>query len=587
MSKSIGMHLLAAAVILAAAAMGTGCGQRVGSDEPAKVTQVMTEPQTQATEAVIETEPETEPPTETETETETEAPRRVTDVDYNSKDGTIKITLPDNTWKVGQDADEMRVFQSGKDAMINIVHANTETAMNSLNVLTTQADLEASLTEQYADPSAFKVLSFIDAPVDDVHVYRYTVQYNSPARMWAYSVTNAIIAPDQAYVVVGSITEDNKKLLEAVQKSVASFRVLKDEKLRSVTGEVITGTIQMASEPVRTDTNSEQELQSLKNYSTTTSLLTSDKVNVRLSPGTDADVLITLDKSSQVTVTGETANWFQVSVNGNTGYIRKDFLSYTNTAQTEAAKAETETEKTSETNPVDPQSAAELGNTTDYTASSMLYATTDVNIRTQPGTDSDVMGSLGTGNAVTVTGETDNWYIVNINGTTGYVSKAYLSADIGAAQAAADAAAAAAANTADNTANAADTAVDNAAADNTNAAADTTNNAAPAADNTQANDTPATDAPAADANTAPADENAGQTNTAPAPASSNISGTVVSTTPDTITIQGDDGQTYNVYYGDASNSTSNGIYDGVYVDINVDGSQTWGDGTLVATTVTG
>ena len=58
-------------------------------------------------------------------------------------------------------------------------------------------------------------------------------------------------------------------------------------------------------------------------------------------------------------------------------------------------------------------------------------------------------------------------------------------------------------------------------------------------------------------------------------------------TADTLTVQGDNGQTYTIYYGDASVSSSDGIYSGVYVNISVDGSQTWGDGTLYATGVTG
>ena len=568
-------------LLLLAATVGSlsGCGQRV-TDNPPQPVQVQSETQPPVTEAVTET--ETKKETETQKETQTEPLRRVTDVDYTSKDGTIKITLPDNTWKIGQDADEMRVFQSGKDAMINIVHASTEAAMSSLNVMTTQQALEASLTEQYADANAFKVQSFVDAPVGDVHVYRYVVQYNSPARMWAYSVTNAIIAPDQAYVVIGSITEDNKNLLEAVQKSVASFRVLKDEKLKAVTGEVITGTIQSTSETIRTDTASSEEMQSLKDYGTTASLVTVDQVNVRLSPGTDANVLITLDKNAAVTVTGETANWFQVSVNGTTGYIRKDFLVYA----TAAAAAEGQSETTASETTADPNSpysatsAAELGNATNYGASTTLYATSDVNIRALPGTDSDITGGLGNGSSVTVIGETDNWFIVSVDGGTGYVSKAYLSSDAPAAQPAPD-------NTgqtaADGTANGG-TATDG-TANGGNGTGTATDGTANGGTGTATDGTANGGAGTATDGTA----NGGGTQTEAAQAStqSNVSGTVIGTTPDSITVQGDDGQTYNVYYGDANMNSADGIYDGVYVSINLDSTQAASDGTLYATDVTG
>ena len=52
-----------------------------------------------------------------------------------------------------------------------------------------------------------------------------------------------------------------------------------------------------------------------------------------------------------------------------------------------------------------------------------------MNIRQQPGTDSSVIGSFATGNTVSVIGETDNWFIVSVNGATGYVSKSYLTSD--------------------------------------------------------------------------------------------------------------------------------------------------------------
>ena len=114
----------------------TGCGQRRGEE-------VQTESETQ-----LHTEQVTIKQTEKETETETETQKLITSVDYTSKDGTVKITLPDNTWKVTQDADEMRVFSSGTAAMINIVHASTEAAMNNLTVMTTEDDLKASQTKK-------------------------------------------------------------------------------------------------------------------------------------------------------------------------------------------------------------------------------------------------------------------------------------------------------------------------------------------------------------------------------------------------------------------------------------------------------
>ena len=481
----------------------SGCGK--SKQELAQETETETEVQTEAV---------TEKVTEKVTESETQ--KLITSVDYTSKDGTVKITLPDNTWKVTQDADEMRVFSSGSAAMINIVHASTEAAMNNLTVMTTEDALKASLTKQYSDATAYEVESFENTVINGVNTYRYVVKYNATARMWAYSVTYGIVATDQAYVITGTVTDENKTLLASVEKSVDSFRVLKDEVLKSVTSDVISGTTQKT--PGTTATTSEAELKSLKDYGYDASLYTNDTVNVRQGPGTDANILVTLNTGDKVTVVGETSGWFKVNISGNIGYIRKDFL--VNTPST--------TQQTTETSSSANAAAAEINTQTTYGSAVTLYvSSSEVNVRSQPGTDSGVIDVLSAGNSVSVVGETDNWFVISVNGSTGYVSKAYLTYDSSVA----------------NNSN---------SGSNTGGGTDTNNGGS-------------------------------NTNTG----SQSISGTVVSSGMDYITVSGDDGTNYTIYYGDADTSTVDGLYEGVSVSVTVDRSQTAADGTLYATNVTG
>ena len=490
---SLALGLAMSAVMIANLA---GCGKR-----PSHETETETE---------TETEVATEAPTESEKETEPETIKLITSVDYTSKDGSVKITLPDNTWKVTQDADEMRVFQSGNAAIINIVHANTQTAMNNLSVMKTEDELKASLDKQYTTENAYEVNDFTSTVVNGVSIYRYVIKYNAQARMWAWSVTNAIVAADQAYVITGTVTDDNKTLLDSVKKAVESFRVLKDETLKNVTGEVISGTPQNVSETVNTNTQSAQELTSLKDYGTTATLVTTDTVNVRAQPGTDSNILTTLNGNTPVSVVGETANWFKVNIGGNLGFIRKDFLVY--------GKTQTET-----TVPQGAESSAELNTATNYGASTTLYTSGNANIRSAPGTDSSVVGSIPSGTAVTVIGETDNWFIVSIGGATSYISKALLT----------------------------------------------------------------TDSSSSNGSTADQNISGGGGGGGSSSGRSSVSGTVIGTTVDTLTIQGDDGGIYSVYYGDANTTSSDGLYNGVYVNISLDSSQAASDGTLYATNVTG
>ena len=101
-----------------------------------------------------------------------------------------------------------------------------------------------------------------------------------------------IVAPDQAYVITGTITDNNSTLLKAVEDSVYSFSVLKDEELKAVT-DVMTG----ESETTKTDTKqttaqtasptASGETSTLSKYAQQTTMYSadSDVVNIRSGPG--------------------------------------------------------------------------------------------------------------------------------------------------------------------------------------------------------------------------------------------------------------------------------------------------------------
>ena len=527
--------------VLFAAVMLSGCGKaRIGgstgsadsektaaSSEQAKVVRVIIESETEA-----ETTPETQ--------------KLITSVDYTSKDGTVKITLPDNTWKVTQDADEMRVFSSGNDAMINIVHASTEAAMKTLTVQTTKENLQATLLSQYSEASAFNIESYETKTVGSVNVYRYVVRYNADARMWAYAVTYGIVAPDQAYVITGTITDNNTTLLKAVEDSVYSFSVLKDEELKAVT-DAMTGESETASAETKQTTaqtaspTASGENSTLSTYAQQTTMYSadSDVVNIRSGPGTDADIVGTLAAGGKVTVTGETSGWYQVSVNGVTGYIRKDFLTNTQTTTPSTTAAADSASGSA--------SAAEIATASNYASASTLYTTDGVNVRANPGTGSGVLATLGAGSAVTVIGETDNWYIVSTGSGKGYIAKSYLSSKAPAGSSASG-------------------------SSSTGSTGSTGNG----------NGTSTGSSSGSTGSSGGGSGSGTQTSGV-----STISGTVTASSANTVTVAGDDGKTYTIYTGDADITTADGLYSGLHISASVDNSQTASDGTKYATSVTG
>lgn len=508
-------------LIVAAALWMTGCGQnRSLSTEEAH------ESETQARE-----EKQTDAPAERtkvkESEIESETQKLITSVEYTSKDGTIKITLPDNTWKVTQDADEMRVFSSGSDAMINIVHASTESAMKTLSIQKTEEELDQALTRQYSDANAYEIVSFETKKVDDVEIYRYVVKYNATARMWAYSVTYGIVAPDQAYVITGTVTDDNSALLQAVEDSVDSFTVLKDEKLKNITAmTTVTGTPDGGEASGQTTAAAGTGNSSLQSDTAGSVMYATDTLNVRSGPGTDTDIIGGFAPGNSVTVTGEKDGWYQVEADGQTGYIRKDLLSATQTVQTDqnGQTVQTGTSGSQSAVSTDAEAHGESATATNYGSAVTMYTADGVNVRTQPSTGSDVSATLGLGTAVSVIGETDNWFVVSTGSGTGYISKALLSSSA-----------------------------------------------------------PTGASSSTDTGTS-GDTSSGSTASSTAGSNGYLSGVVTGSSGDSITVMGDDGNTYNIYTGTAEISAADGLYSGLYVNVGYTVNE---DGSITASAVTG
>lgn len=525
-----------------------GCDKLKKVQETEKITEHLTE-----SEIPTETEPETQEDTELET-----------NVAYTTQDKSVRITLPDSTWKVTQDVDEMRVF-SGGTAMINIVHAADESQMRNVSsVARSREELETNLSNQYPGENAFKIESFENLSAGTLNTYEYVVSYNSTS-MWAYAVTYGIIAEDQAYVVTGTVTDDNRTLLDAVIKSVESFTVLNNQAFSELTqpkqsqagtanqGQPESGDQSEGQENKEVTGAASEELQSLTAYGTSAQLYASDDVNVRVEPSTESseNIMASLTKGDVVTVTGETSQWFQVNINGNTGYVSKQFLvSSPVSGGTSDTGGNNDSSSSSQTTGNSEQQDAEYSSAVDYGTSYTYYTTTGVYVRSGPSTDSDTVGGLDGGTAITVVGETANWFIVSVNGSKAYISKAYVSST----------------NPGSYT-------------NGGNTGGDTSGGQNSGGDTSGGN--------TSGGGTSGGESTGGNTGggTTGTPAGS-ISGTITSAGVNSLVIAGDDGKTYTVDTTDATFSTSNGIYSGLYVSVGVD-SASESTGSLHATSVTG
>lgn len=130
-------------------------------------------------------------------------------------------------------------------------------------------------------------------------------------------------------------------------------------------------------------------------------------VSIRSAASTDADKLDVLVGSYSITRTGVGDNgWSKVDYNGQTGYIKSEYLTTTKPAAASDSTQQT-TEKKQETKET-------------------VYATAGVNIRAKASADADVIGTLIAGYSVIRTSDSNGWSKVDYNGQTGYIKSDYL-----------------------------------------------------------------------------------------------------------------------------------------------------------------
>ncbi len=133
---------------------------------------------------------------------------------------------------------------------------------------------------------------------------------------------------------------------------------------------------------------------------------TNDKVNMRRSASGSSIVLERLEKGQEVTVLGESGNYYKVSFNSRTGYIIKQYIGEPEATATVLAKA------------------SATATPTAATVSGYPYQTTtrdSVNMRRSPSSSSVILERIPEGGALTVEGVSGSYVKATYNGTRGYV----------------------------------------------------------------------------------------------------------------------------------------------------------------------
>lgn len=157
------------------------------------------------------------------------------------------------------------------------------------------------------------------------------------------------------------------------------------------------------------ENKNEQEKETLDKIQVGEKLYTKGELQVYLRPLPTSMKMEKLTIGTEVTVVDVTCNWIYVSVNGKTGWIRKELL--------------TKTKDKNENNNKDNDKKTEENN-----LNKTGYITTDgINFREKADTDSKVLKTFATNAKVTILKEEGKWYKVKHNDKEGYVLKTYVS----------------------------------------------------------------------------------------------------------------------------------------------------------------
>ena len=151
-----------------------------------------------------------------------------------------------------------------------------------------------------------------------------------------------------------------------------------------------------------------------------------DTLNVRSGPSTNNGILFTISRGTKVTVLEESNGWYKIQVLNRTGYA---YAQYIEIDQTGASPSPDNSKpaSTPTSTPSPSQSAPPSSNETGRVT--LENSTSRLNVRSAPNGSASIIGKLNHGAAVTITGESGDWYQIESGSIKGYVSKDYITVD--------------------------------------------------------------------------------------------------------------------------------------------------------------
>ena len=131
-------------------------------------------------------------------------------------------------------------------------------------------------------------------------------------------------------------------------------------------------------------------------------------LNMRSGPGSNYGVIGTLRNNDKVEIIKEVDGWYEIKFNGKIGYVSSQYIKIVDNESSEEKPVESEKPSVS----VNKQGIVKVNSA--------------LNMRSGPGSNYGVIGTLRNNDKVEIIKEVDGWYEIKFNGKVGYVSKSYI-----------------------------------------------------------------------------------------------------------------------------------------------------------------
>ena len=226
----------------------------------------------------------------------------------------------------------------------------------------------------------------------DIEIEKPSVSASKKGIVKVNSALNMRSGPGSNYGVIGTLCNNDE--VEIIKEVDGWYEIKFNGKSGYVSSQYI--------KVVDNESNEEKPSVSLNKQGV---VKVNSALNMRSGPGSNYGVIGTLRNNDKVEIIKEVDGWYEIKFNGKVGYASKSYITIVNEGSNNGTESEIK-------------------------EGTVYGVSTNLNVRTGPGTSYQVIGYLLSGDKVKILGEENGWYKVQFNASTGtkngYVSKDYI-----------------------------------------------------------------------------------------------------------------------------------------------------------------